>query len=163
MVWFYFVAWKLSEKWPVKNGDNGRKKEFLKILSSAKEIRQLRKCINFVHYKTHFNRRVCKLWVTARGVILQRKLRREVHILKNVFWDKVPVLSSKWHTLSIEYARPGGATVARLTPVQKVACSNHVRVKLRIFVRFWIINGYTHRRPLLVQVSSYFKNTLGRR
>ena len=24
--------------------------------------------------------------------------------------------------------RPGGATVARLTPVQKVACSNHVRV-----------------------------------
>ena len=26
-------------------------------------------------------------------------------------------------------ARLGGATVARLTPVQKVACSNHVRVK----------------------------------
>ena len=25
--------------------------------------------------------------------------------------------------------RLGGATVARLTPVQKVACSNHVRVK----------------------------------
>ena len=24
--------------------------------------------------------------------------------------------------------RPGGATVARLTPVQNVACSNHVRV-----------------------------------
>ena len=28
--------------------------------------------------------------------------------------------------------RPGGATVARLTPVQKVACSNHVRVKVEI-------------------------------
>ena len=28
---------------------------------------------------------------------------------------------------------PGGATVARLTPVQKVACSNHVRVKSVIF------------------------------
>ena len=26
--------------------------------------------------------------------------------------------------------RPGGATVARLTPVQKVACSNHVRGQL---------------------------------
>ena len=25
-------------------------------------------------------------------------------------------------------SRPGGATVARLTPDQKVACSNHVRV-----------------------------------
>ena len=26
--------------------------------------------------------------------------------------------------------RPGGATVARLTPVQKVACSNQVRVNI---------------------------------
>ena len=26
------------------------------------------------------------------------------------------------------FIRPGGATVARLTPDQKVACSNHVRV-----------------------------------
>ena len=28
--------------------------------------------------------------------------------------------------------RPGGATVARLTPVQKVACSNHVRVTTEV-------------------------------
>ena len=28
--------------------------------------------------------------------------------------------------------RPGGATVARPTPVQKVACSNHVRVNFFI-------------------------------
>ncbi len=31
------------------------------------------------------------------------------------------------------YMRPGGATVARLTPDQKVACSNHVRVKTFYF------------------------------
>ena len=31
-------------------------------------------------------------------------------------------------------ARPGGATVARLTPVQKVACSNHVRVRLSFLI-----------------------------
>ena len=31
--------------------------------------------------------------------------------------------------------RPGGATVARLTPVQKVACSNHVRVNF--FISFY--------------------------
>ena len=30
-------------------------------------------------------------------------------------------------------ARLGGATVARLTPVQKVACSNHVRVTSGFF------------------------------
>ena len=30
-------------------------------------------------------------------------------------------------------ARLGGATVARLTPVQKVACSNHVRVTSKVF------------------------------
>ena len=29
--------------------------------------------------------------------------------------------------------RLGGATVARLTPVQKVACSNHVRVTSKVF------------------------------
>ena len=29
--------------------------------------------------------------------------------------------------------RLGGATVARLTPVQKVACSNHVRVTVNFF------------------------------
>ena len=28
--------------------------------------------------------------------------------------------------------RPGGATVARLTPDQKVACSNHVRVNVYV-------------------------------
>ena len=32
--------------------------------------------------------------------------------------------------------RPGGATVARLTPVQKVACSNHVgSTFLSVFMR----------------------------
>ena len=31
--------------------------------------------------------------------------------------------------------RPGGATVARLTPVHKVACSNHVRVNF--FISFY--------------------------
>ena len=30
------------------------------------------------------------------------------------------------------WVRPGGATVARLTPVQKVACSNHVRVTTEV-------------------------------
>ena len=30
---------------------------------------------------------------------------------------------------------PGGATVARLTPVQKVACSNHVRVTSEVLQR----------------------------
>ena len=32
------------------------------------------------------------------------------------------------HFISISVTWPGGATVARLTPDQKVACSNHVRV-----------------------------------
>ena len=32
-------------------------------------------------------------------------------------------------------ARLGGATVARLTPVQKVACSNHVRVTSEVLQR----------------------------
>ena len=31
--------------------------------------------------------------------------------------------------------RLGGATVARLTPVQKVACSNHVRVTVWFFAK----------------------------
>ena len=34
--------------------------------------------------------------------------------------------ASDWPVVS----RPGGATVARLTPDQKVACSNHVRVSV---------------------------------
>ena len=35
-------------------------------------------------------------------------------------------------------ARRGGATVARLTPVQKVACSNHVRVKMYFSKNDWL-------------------------
>ena len=34
--------------------------------------------------------------------------------------------------LIILVRRPGGATVARLTPDQKVACSNHVRVNIYV-------------------------------
>ena len=37
-------------------------------------------------------------------------------------------------------ARLGGATVARLTPVQKVACSNHVRV-----MNFFISSGVNEK------------------
>ena len=33
---------------------------------------------------------------------------------------------------SVTIARLGGATVARLTPVQKVACSNHVGVNVYV-------------------------------
>ena len=42
----------------------------------------------------------------------------------------VACISLRW---SVTIARLGGATVARLTPVQKVACSNHVRVTVRFF------------------------------
>ena len=36
--------------------------------------------------------------------------------------------------------RHGGATVARLTPVQKVACSNHVRVNF--FISFLRVDAF---------------------
>ena len=39
------------------------------------------------------------------------------------------------HAMKRANMRPGGATVARLTPVQKVACSNHVRVNF--FISFY--------------------------
>ena len=35
------------------------------------------------------------------------------------------------HATKRYHMRPGGATVARLTPVQMVSCSNHVRVNFR--------------------------------
>ena len=41
-------------------------------------------------------------------------------------------ISLRW---SVTTARLGGATVARLTPVQKVACSNHVRVTSEVLQR----------------------------
>jgi hypothetical protein len=37
-------------------------------------------------------------------------------------------------------ARPCGATVARLTPDQKVACSNHVGVKVEVI--FFFFGGF---------------------
>ena len=42
----------------------------------------------------------------------------------------VAYINLRW---SVTIARLGGATVARLTPVQKVACSNHVRVTSEVF------------------------------
>ena len=42
----------------------------------------------------------------------------------------VAYITLRW---SVTIARLGGATVARLTPVQKVACSNHVRVTSNVF------------------------------
>ena len=39
------------------------------------------------------------------------------------------------HARKRQHMRPGGATVARVTPVQKVACSNHVRVNF--FISFY--------------------------
>ena len=42
----------------------------------------------------------------------------------------VAYITLRW---SVTIARLGGATVARLTPVQKVACSNHVRVTRKVF------------------------------
>ena len=42
----------------------------------------------------------------------------------------VAYITLRW---SVTIARLGGATVARLTPVQKVACSNHVRVTSKVF------------------------------
>ena len=42
-------------------------------------------------------------------------------------------------------ARLGGATVARLTPVQKVACSNHVRVNSKVFPCGIQRKGETHQ------------------
>ena len=42
----------------------------------------------------------------------------------------VASITLRW---SVIIARLGGATVARLTPVQKVACSNHVRVTSNVF------------------------------
>ena len=45
---------------------------------------------------------------------------RQVELIPGVAY-----ITLRW---SVTIARLGGATVARLTPVQKVACSNHVRV-----------------------------------
>ena len=51
------------------------------------------------------------------------------------FYEQVPSTLSQFLYLCMQgnvITRPGGATVARVTPVQKVACSNHVRVNLYI-------------------------------
>ena len=63
------------------------------------------------------------------------------------------------------WVRLGGATVARLTPDQKVACSNHVQVKI-----FILINDYYYfvptlvikfdRENFLIASSSWHRNTL---
>ena len=57
-------------------------------------------------------------------------LRGEAHFLLFLPKKKIQAFSNKVHVHYHILARPGGATVARLTPVQKVACSNHVRVNL---------------------------------
>ena len=49
---------------------------------------------------------------------------RQVELIPDVAY-----ITLRW---SVTIARLGGATVARLTPVQKVACSNHVRVKAEV-------------------------------
>ena len=50
---------------------------------------------------------------------------RQVELIPGVAY-----ITLRW---SVTIARLGGATVARLTPVQKVACSNHVRVTSKDF------------------------------
>ena len=50
---------------------------------------------------------------------------RQVELISGVAY-----ITLRW---SVTIARLGGATVARLTPVQKVACSNHVRVTSKVF------------------------------
>ena len=63
-----------------------------------------------------------------------RPLLRQT-LMMNVCHDRVN-WSTSWGTLIYiikhlhSIARPGGAMVARLTPDQKVACSNHIRVIL---------------------------------
>ena len=52
---------------------------------------------------------------------------RQVELIPGVAY-----ITLRW---SATIARLGGATVARLTPVQKVACSNHVRVTVRFFAK----------------------------
>ena len=49
---------------------------------------------------------------------------------------------------------PGGATVARLTPVQKVACSNHVRVTIFFCSSFVksLICGKLENSPYLIHI-----------
>ena len=49
---------------------------------------------------------------------------------------------------------PGGATVARLTPVQKVACSNHVRVTIFFGSSFFksLIWGELENSPYLIHI-----------
>ena len=47
--------------------------------------------------------------------------------------ELIPGVASITLRWSVTIARLGGATVARLTPVQKVACSNHVRVTSKVF------------------------------
>ena len=50
---------------------------------------------------------------------------RQVELIPGVVYSTL-----RW---SVTIARLGGATVAHLTPVQKVACSNHVRVTSKVF------------------------------
>ena len=50
------------------------------------------------------------------------------HFLKKLLDNITPIFFVKINRL-------GGATVARLTPVQKVACSNHVRVTVWFFAK----------------------------
>ena len=52
---------------------------------------------------------------------------RQVELIPGVVY-----ITLRW---SVTIARLGGATVARLTPVQKVACSNHVRVTSEVLQR----------------------------
>ena len=63
-------------------------------------------------------------------------------VLKEISMDKPACIRRFWLITDVghitplwilSFARLGGATVARLTPVQKVACSNHDRVTSKVF------------------------------
>ena len=52
-----------------------------------------------------------------------------------------------------------GATVARLTPDQKVACSNHVGVKITciLIVDTWSEINYEHTQKLSVEITVFIR------
>ena len=60
--------------------------------------------------------------------------------------------ASDWPVVS----RPGGATVARLTPDQKVACSNHVRVSVILinWIGWWRENCNSNQQRVMTWMHS---------
>ena len=68
---------------------------------------------------------------------LIRQLTEKMFFFKSFFFKSLVLLNSRSTLIKfiVKYYvgtcnRPCGATVARLTPDQKVACSNHVGVKM---------------------------------